>query len=175
MKSSLELNNQQVAAMISETAIYKENAQKYMEEFNRVSQEYYEFRQNNIQADTRLRDMKILLQEEKKKSENLITELDALKSVCSKQENQIEKLAERGNVLDFAIKNATDNVHRFEKQVMSLERSLEREKENYSALEFDLMDVNRDMRDFKHNQYDVLKEKYENALDEAKIANNKFE
>jgi len=44
MKSSLELNNQQVAAMISETAIYKENAQKYMEEFNRVSQEYYEFR-----------------------------------------------------------------------------------------------------------------------------------
>jgi hypothetical protein len=34
--------------MISETAIYKENAQKYMEEFNRVSQEYYEFRQNNI-------------------------------------------------------------------------------------------------------------------------------
>ena len=30
-----------------------------MEEFNRVSQEYYEFRQNNIQADTRLRDMKI--------------------------------------------------------------------------------------------------------------------
>ena len=58
---------------------------------------------------------------------------------------------------------------------MSLERSLEREKENYSALELDLMDVNRDMRDFKHNQYDVLKEKYENALDEAKIANNKFE
>ena len=84
MKSSLELNKQQVAAMISETSIYKENAQKYMEEFNRVSQEYYEFRQNNIQADTRLRDMKILLQEEKKKSEDLITELDALKSVCSK-------------------------------------------------------------------------------------------
>ncbi|MFM7851105.1 MAG: hypothetical protein ACKO96_04125 [Flammeovirgaceae bacterium] len=58
---------------------------------------------------------------------------------------------------------------------MSLEISLERERENYSALELDLLDANRELRDFKHNLYDKLKEKYENALDEAKIANNKFE
>lgn len=37
------------------------------------------------------------------------------------------------------------------------------------------MVANRELRDFKHNQYDMLKEKYESALDQVKIADNKFE
>jgi predicted RNase H-like nuclease (RuvC/YqgF family) len=57
-----------------------------------------------------------------------------LKIVVSEKANQIEKLTERGSNLDVAIKSATDNVHRFEKEVMRLERSLEQEKENYQAL-----------------------------------------
>lgn len=58
MQSSLKLSDLQVTAMLAETEIYKANAQKYMDEFNKVSQEYYEFRQNNIDADTRLKEMK---------------------------------------------------------------------------------------------------------------------
>ena len=58
---------------------------------------------------------------------------------------------------------------------MRLERIVEQEKESYEAIQLDLIVANREFRDFKHNQYEVMKGKYEQALDEAKIANNKFE
>lgn len=58
---------------------------------------------------------------------------------------------------------------------MRLELSLEQERERYENIELDLMVANRELRDFKHNQFEVIKEKYESALDEAKIANTKFE
>ena len=131
MQATLEQNGKKVTAMESETQIYKENAQKYMEQFNKVSQEYYEFRQNNIQADTRLRDMKIELQVEKEMSRTLQTELTALQRTCLEQASQIEKMTQRGLFLDKSIKSATENVHLYEKEVMRLERVLEKEKTRY--------------------------------------------
>lgn len=76
MQQTIEQAVARVAAYEKETIIYREKAEKYMEEFNRVSQEYYEFRQNNIQADTRLRDMKIELKAEKEKTQHLSLNLE---------------------------------------------------------------------------------------------------
>lgn len=76
MQQTIEQAVARVAAYEKETRIYKEKAEKYMDEFNRVSQEYYEFRQNNIQADTRLRDMKIELKAEKEKTQHLTLNLE---------------------------------------------------------------------------------------------------
>jgi len=59
------------------------------------------------------------------------------------------------------LKSATENVHIFEKKVMRLERIVEQEKESYEAIQLDLIVANREFRDFKHNQYEVMKGKYE--------------
>jgi hypothetical protein len=73
------------------------------------------------------------------------------------------------------IREATQNVHFYEKEINRLERLLEGEIVKNRDLVLDVLEVKREFADFKHNQYEALQEKYDHEIDYARSATVKYD
>ena len=63
LKLNAEYCHMKMVEAQQEILVYSETTQKYQESYNKLNDEYHEFKQNTLEADTRLRDMRQYLED----------------------------------------------------------------------------------------------------------------
>lgn len=156
--------------------LLKTSSGNYQEELDNLKVEYFNYKQDNMQADIQIKDLSNEWRRVSELLDKSNKEIDRLQSELMRSTLQNSKMKERQTTLEQEHREVAQHVHDYYSTINELERKLEKEIQNSIEITYEKSEVQQELHRFKAMEYEPklkeLKEtqKFSHAL-QIKFAN----